>query len=204
MYTVNQLSTMFPTTKIGIINTYIEFINKTADIYDITTLYRRSAFIAQIGHESQYLKRANENLNYSKDGLKKTFPKYFTTNDLASAYARQPEKIANRVYANRMGNGDESSGDGWKFHGRGLIQITGKYMYDLFAADMELTLNEAVEYMETPEGATVSAGWYWDYKKLNPLADVEDTVNITKKINGGLTGLNERKKLYELAKYVLA
>jgi putative chitinase len=201
IFTLENLKQIFPLTKIEIIEQFIIPLNQTIDKFEINTNLRISAFIAQIGHESQGLTHIQENLNYSKDGLRKVFPKYFPTDDMAIQYARQPEKIANRVYANRMGNGNESSGDGWKYKGRGLIQLTGKYTYQQFSDYIKIL--EIVPYLETPEGASMSAGWYWWKNNLNILADKEDIVKITKKINGGTIGLEDRKKLYELAKNII-
>ena len=119
------------------------------------------------------------------------------------AYARNPEKIANRVYANRMGNGDEASGDGFRYRGRGLIQVTGKDNYFWFASSHEITPEEAAEYMQTFEGAAQRACWYWETASLNKLADASDILTMTKRINGGTIGLEDRKKHYEHALHVL-
>jgi putative chitinase len=133
----------------------------------------------------------------------KVFPKYFPTRDLANAYAKQPAKIANRVYANRMGNGDEASGDGFKYRGRGLIQLTGKTNYSWFAASLEITPEEAAEYTQTFEGAAQSACWFWETNKLNVEADAGDIKKMTRKINGGFIGLDDRIKHYNHALHVL-
>ncbi len=202
MFTEETLSYIFPKTSIDKINEYVIPLNETTEFYQINTSLRAAAFIAQVGHESSGLNRIIENLNYSAEGLIKTFSKYFTL-ILAKQYARQPEKIANRVYANRMGNGDEASGDGWKFRGRGLIQITGRNNYTLLSADCGVSMDDITSFLETPQGATKSAGWFWNRASLNPLADVENIVKITKKINGGLNGLSERMKLYNKAKILL-
>lgn len=123
-----------------------------------------------------------ENLNYSADGLNKIFPKYFKNAGRdANAYARNPEKIANVVYANRMGNGSPESGDGWKFCGRGLIQLTGRSNYESLAETLEMPLDEAVEYLETAGGALESAAWFWANNGLNEIADTDDIVRATKK-----------------------
>ena len=159
---------------------------------------RAAHFFAQIAHETGEFKSFTENLNYSAEGLKKTFGKYFADID-AAPYARKPEKIANRVYANRMGNGDEASGDGYKYCGRGLIQLTGKQNYTKFAADLGISVDETVAYLETPEGAVSSAGWFWDNNNLNSYCDKDDFVGLTKRINGGTIGLEDRKHHYELA-----
>ena len=167
--------------------------------YEITTKPRVAAFLAQCGHESGGFVFISENLNYSASGLMRVFPKYFPTQDLANAYARQPEKIANRVYASRMGNGDEASGDGFRYRGRGLIQLTGKDNYFWFAASLEITPQEAAEYTQTFEGAAQSACWFWETNKLNALADAGDFVTMTKRINGGTIGLKDREHHYEIA-----
>jgi putative chitinase len=143
-----------------------------------------------------------ENLNYKAASLRKVFPKYFPDDATAAAYANKPEKIANRVYASRMGNGPEESGDGWKYCGRGLIQVTGKENYTWFAASLGITPEEASEYMQTFEGAAQSACWFWETNKLNQYADAGDIVTMTKRINGGTIGLEDRIKHYEHALHV--
>jgi putative chitinase len=138
--------------------------------------------------------------------LRKVFPKYFPTDELAQQYASRPnraEAIANRIYASRMGNGPEESGDGWRFRGRGLIQLTGKQNYMWFAASLEITPEEATEYLMTFEGAAQSACWFWETNKLNQWADNGDIVTLTKRINGGTIGLDDRIKHYEHALHVL-
>lgn len=171
--------------------------------YEITTPKRVAAFMAQCGHESGGFVWLTENLNYSAAGLMRTFKNYFKDSATAEAYARQPDKIANRVYANRMGNGPEESGEGAKFKGRGLIQVTGKDNYFWFASSLQITPEEASEYMQTFEGAAQSACWYWEQTSLNKLADQGDILNMTKRINGGTIGLEDRKKHYEHALHVL-
>jgi putative chitinase len=163
--------------------------------YGLTTKLRIAHFMAQIEHESG-LKPISENLNYSADGLSKTFPKYFDK-EQSLAYARQSEKIANRVYANRMGNGNEASGEGWKYRGRGFLQITGKenYFHLLIDTDLDVIRNPDL-LLEEP-----SALWFWDIKGLNKIADKNDIITITKRINGGLNGIEHRKEL--LKKYML-
>ena len=133
----------------------------------------------------------------------KLFGKYFPDMATAKAYERKPEKIANRIYANRMGNGDEASGDGFKYRGRGLIQLTGKTNYTWFAASLEITPEEAAEYTQTFEGAAQSACWFWETNKINQWADKGDILTMTKRINGGTIGLEDRKKHYEHALHVL-
>jgi putative chitinase len=202
MITLEQLNEAFPdATEEDVAKYYNGFIQVFED-YEINTPKRQAAFIAQVAHESGQLRHVVENLNYSAQGLMKIFKKYFTT-QTAAQYARQPEKIANRVYGNRMGNGPESSGEGWMFRGRGLIQLTGKSNYSEFAEDMEMSLEEAIAYLETPEGAVESAAWFWDKRNLNSLADRGDIVTMTKRINGGTNGLQERIELYEHALSIL-
>lgn len=167
--------------------------------YNIITPKRIAAFMAQCGHESGGFVWLTENLNYSAVGLMKTFSKYFPTQELANAYARQPDKIASRVYANRMGNGDEASGEGAVYKGRGLIQVTGKDNYFWFASSLEITPKEAAEYMETFEGAAQSACWYWETNNLNKLADAGDIKQMTRVINGGYIGLKDREHHYAIA-----
>lgn len=165
--------------------------------YGLTTKLRVSHFMAQIEHESG-LKPISENLNYSADRLLKIFPKYFNK-EQSLAYARQQSRIANRVYANRMGNGNEASGEGFKFRGRGFLQITGKETYFRLANDTDLDCLKNPDLLLDEANAMVSALWFWNLKGLNSLADKDDIVGITKKINGGLNGLQHRKEL--LIKY---
>lgn len=173
-------------------------------MYDINTLNRAAGFIAQCAHESAKFSVTKENLNYSAKGLMTTFKKYFPDEATALQYERKPEKIANRVYANRMGNGPEDSGDGWKYCGRGLIQLTGKDNYTRFAEKVGMTLDDVIPYLETATGAVESAAWFWKAKGLNEIADRDDILTMTKRINGGTHGLTERTELYNLAKKVLA
>jgi putative chitinase len=171
--------------------------------YEINTPKRVAAFIAQCAHESGGFKFLRENLNYKAESLVKVFPKYFKDMATAQAYAKQPQKIANRVYANRMGNGDEASGDGWRYCGRGLIQLTGKENYSWFAASIETPVEQVSEYLETFEGAAQSACWFWETNNLNQWADKGDILTLTKRINGGTIGLEDRIKHYNHALHVL-
>lgn len=171
--------------------------------YEINTADRIAAFLAQCAHESGGFVFIKENLNYRWQSLRKTFPKYFPTDQLAQQYEKKPEKIANRVYANRMGNGPEESGDGYKFCGRGLIQVTGRENYSWFAASLQISAEEASEYMETFEGAAQSACWFWESNNLNQWADKQDILTLTKRINGGTIGLEDRKKHYEHCLHIL-
>ena len=178
----------------------IEFSGKSLlEEYEINTPKRISAFLAQTSHESGGYVFLTENLNYSAEGLVRIFNKYFPDLATAKPYARNPEKIANKVYANRMGNGDEASGDGFKFRGRGILQLTGKNNYFWFASSLEITPEEAAEYLQTFEGAAQSACWYWSENKLNRFVDANDFKALTKAINGGYIGLEDREHHYEIA-----
>lgn len=175
-------------------------INKVAKKHSINeTPQRLAAFIAQMAHESGQFLYKEENLNYSAQGLMNVFGKYFPNQVIAESYARKPSIIASKVYANRMGNGTEESGDGYKFRGRGYIQLTGKTNYMLFAKDHDMTIDQAVEYLSTIEGAVESAAWYWSKNNLNRLCDNNDFIGLTKAINGGTNGLDHRQQLYKLA-----
>lgn len=166
--------------------------------FGLNTPLRISHFMAQIEHESG-LKPINENLNYSATRLMQVFPKYFISNADALRYERKPEKIANRVYANRMGNGSEVSGDGYKYRGRGFIQLTGKDNYKSLSKDTGIDYLNNPDLLLTESDALNSALWFWNNKGLNMWADKDDIIAITKKINGGVNGLDHRKQL--LSKY---
>lgn len=171
--------------------------------YEINTENRLASFIAQCAHESGKFKLMSENLNYSASGLRKVFGKYFPTDALANAYARQPQKIANRVYANRMSNGDEKSGDGWRYRGGGYIQLTGKANYTAFAKWANMTVAQAAEYVRTVEGAMLSAIYFWTTHNLNRFADADNILGQTKAINGGLNGIKDRLDLYNRTKALI-
>jgi len=160
--------------KLGISADWCDVLNVLMPKYGIDSPQRIAAFIAQCSHESGHFEKLIENLNYSAKGLVMTWPKRFTTPELANKYARQPEMIANFVYANRLGNGDESSGDGWKYRGRGLIQLTGKYNYQAFANSIGMNLEDVVGHLETKQGAVEAACFFWTNNKLNSYADVGD------------------------------
>lgn len=169
--------------------------------FDINTKQRIACFLAQTGHESAEYNILEENLNYSSIALLKLFRKYFPSADLAEQYARKPAKIANRIYANRMGNGSEQSGDGYKFHGRGLIQLTGRHNYTICSLDLfddDTLVIDPAKLIE-PKYALASACWFWNINNLNSIADSGDFVKLTKRINGGTFGLEHRTKLYERA-----
>ena len=197
MITLEQLQ------KLGISADWCDVLNVLMPKYDIDSPQRIAAFIAQCSHESGYFEKLIENLNYGAKGLVMTWPKRFTTAELANKYARQPEEIANFVYSNRLGNGDESSGDGWKYRGRGIIQLTGKYNYQKFADTVGITLDETIKYLQTKQGATEAACLFWKNNNLNRYADVSDIRGMTKVINGGFLGLAEREENYAKALNIL-
>ena len=180
-----------------------EVLDQLLDDYEINTPLRVAHFVAQCAHESGNFVFIKENLNYKAASLQKTFSKYFPTAELAAQYANRPERIANRVYANRMGNGDEASGDGYRYCGRGLIQLTGKDNYTFFAGSLDISVEEASEYLATFEGSAQSACWFWEQNKLNRFADANDTKGLTRAINGGYIGLSDREKHTEHALHIL-
>ena len=198
--TQQQLSAMLPG------NPYIEHwceaLNKILPDYDITTPARIAAFIAQTAHESGGYTALHENLNYQAASLCRVWPRYFNANN-ANDYAHQPEKIANRAYANRMGNGDEASGDGWRFCGRGLLQVTGHDNYQAFADSIQTDINEVPAYLQTFEGAVQSACWFWENNNLNHWADAGNIEKMTQIINGGQLGIYDRRARYNHALQVL-
>ena len=166
-------------------------------LWEMNTPERVAMFIAQCGHESNNFKVLSENLNYSAKALNSLFSKYFVKAGRdAQEYHRQPRKIANVIYASRMDNGDTDSGDGWRFRGGGILQLTGRYNYTQFAKEMEITPEDAVDYVRTKKGALDSACWFWDTNNINKYCDNQDIVGMTKRINGGTIGLEDRKKHY--------
>jgi putative chitinase len=202
--TKEQLKQLLP--KNQYVDHWHEVLSKLLPEYEINTPERIAAFIAQCSHESGGFTTLKENLNYRPETLRRIFPKYFPTDELARTYCSMPNKqeaIANRVYANRMGNQDEQSGDGYKYCGRGLIQLTGKENYTWFASSLEMSPDEASEYLQTFEGAAQSACWFWETNNLNQYADSGDILTMTKRINGGTIGLEDRIKHYEHALHVL-
>ena len=199
--TLDQLKQLIPKNKH--VEHWHSALSQLLPDYGIDTEQRIAAFVAQCAHESGEFTMIKENLNYRWESLRRTFPKYFPTEELARQYAQKPEAIANKVYANRMGNGDEASGDGYRYSGRGLIQLTGKDNYFWFAESIGISPEEASEYMATFEGASQSACWFWETNNLNQWADKDDILTLTKRINGGTIGLEDRIKHYEHAKHVL-
>jgi putative chitinase len=201
LLTKAQLAEMIPGNPY--LDNWLEALNQILPDYEINAPKRVAAFVAQCAHESGGFKFLKENLNYKAESLLKVFPKYFKTLDEANKYAKKPEKIANKIYGNRMGNGDEASGDGFRYCGRGLIQLTGKENYSWFAASLEMPVEDVPEYLQTFEGAVQSACWFWETNNLNGLADKGDIINLTKRINGGTIGLEDRIKHYNHALHVL-
>jgi putative chitinase len=202
--TKEQLKQLLP--KNPYIDHWYDALSQLLPDYEINTPQRIAAFIAQCSHESAGFTALKENLNYRAPTLRKLFSKYFPNDELANEYANKPNKqeaIANRIYANRMGNGPEESGDGFRYCGRGLIQLTGKDNYTWFAASLHITPDEASEYLQTFEGAAQSACWFWESNNLNRFADAGDIKGLTKAINGGYIGLDDRIKHYEHALHVL-
>ena len=181
-------------------DTVIAQIPDVAAKFGINTPLRLAHFLAQCGHESGGFKLVYENLNYSADGLKKIFPKYFAQAGLAESYARQPEKIASRVYGGRMGNGDESTKEGFKFRGRGYIQLTGKSNYTEFDkfVDDDILANPDLVATKYP---LLSAAWFFHKNGLNAIADkgADDATvtSVTKRVNGGTIGLPDRIKHFK-------
>jgi putative chitinase len=172
---------------------WLQPLEDTFAKYDISTPQRQAAFIGQCAHESANFRTLTENLNYSAKGLMATWPSRFPTEAFANEYNRQPEKIANRVYGGRMGNGTEETGDGWRYRGRGLKQLTGKENYERCGSGLGVDLVSNPDWLLDPKYAALSAGWFWNKHNLNDLADAGDFETMTKRINGGLIGLVDRK-----------
>ena len=202
--TLEQLRQMLP--KNPYVADWHEALAQLLPDYDINTPRRIAAFVAQCAHESGNFMVLKENLNYRPATLRKIWPRHFPTDAIAADYASRLDKqrhIANRAYANRMGNGDEASGDGHKFLGRGLIQLTGRNNHQAFADSVEMDINDVPEYLATFEGACQSACWYWETNKLNTWADTGDIKELTRRINGGYIGLDDRIKHYNHALSVM-
>ncbi|HEJ3656997.1 TPA: glycoside hydrolase family 19 protein [Pseudomonas aeruginosa] len=207
LITEQQLLQIFPNAgpQAGV---FVGALNRGMTRFGITSPVRVAAFLAQVGHESSQLTRLVENLNYSARGLAATWPSRYrgadgNPNALALNLARHPQAIANNTYASRNGNGAEASGDGWRYRGRGLLQITGRSNYRAAAAGLGQPLEAEPELLEQPEWAALSAAWWWSTHGLNELADRGEFAAITRRINGGLNGQSERLELWERAKAVL-
>jgi len=186
---------------LGIDEKWLQPLLDTFIKYNISTTQRQASFIGQCQHESNNFRTLEENLHYSADGLMRTWPSRFPSRDVAEQYAQNPEKIANKVYAGRMGNTEE--GDGWAYHGRGLIQLTGRENYDNCGKGIGVVLIDKPQLLVEPMYACLSAGWFWNKKGLNILADKLDYPEMTKRINGGLLGLADRIAKINKAKEIL-
>jgi putative chitinase len=187
--------------QLGIDSKWLQPLEDTFEKYEINTPKRQAAFIGQCAHESGNFKVLQENLNYSAEGLMKTWPSRFTTKEIADQYARQPAKIAGKVYNGRLGNANEE--EAAKYLGRGLIQLTGKENYANCGSGIGVDLLSDPNLLSDPKYATLSAGWFWNKKGLNSLADSGDIETMTKRINGGLIGLEDRRAKIAKAEQVL-
>ena len=182
---------------------WVSAINTICPKYGIDTKERLEMFMAQCAHESNGFTALIENLNYNTNALQTLFKKYFNSKQ-AAVYARQPEKIANIIYANRMGNGDTASGDGWKYRGRGVLQITGKNNYTKFATALMISIDDAIKYLETKNGAIEGACWFFQTNNLLHACDAKDVLEATKIINGGQIGQDDRVARYKKAEHLFA
>ena len=176
---------------LGIDEKWLDPLNETFAKYEINTPLRQAAFIGQCAHESNNFKTLEENLNYRPETLMKVWPSRFPDLQTADKYAHNPQLLANKVYAGRLGNSQEN--DGWNFHGRGLIQLTGRENYANCGSGLGVDLVGHPDWLLDPQYASLSAGWFWNKKGLNALADAGDLDTMTKRINGGLIGLDDRK-----------
>ncbi len=199
-FTPEQLAQIIPN------NPYVaewyDAVSRILPDYEINTVPRVAAFLAQCAHESANFTALKENLNYTAASLSRVWPSRFPP-AIAEQYAHNQEMIANRAYCDRMGNGPEESGDGWRYAGKGLIQLTGKDNYTRFAESIETPVEQLPEYLGTFEGAVQSACWFWETNGLNQFADAGDILTLTKRINGGTLGLEERTQHYQHACHVL-
>lgn len=198
--TIEKIMTAVPASNSERVSEFVKVFNEWSDKFDITTPLRTAHFLAQCWHESSGLRAMEENLNYSESRLIQVFPKYFNVRN-AYLYANRPEKIANRVYANRMGNGSEGSGDGWRYRGRGVFQLTGRSNYMAYAESPFCVgdLMRHPEWLTKSPGAYKSAMWFWWKNRLNNYADRDYVKAVTLRINGGYNGLESRKSY--LAKF---
>jgi len=207
MITLEQFSAMIPKNKDP--ESWYKAATEMFEAYDINTSNRIAGFMAQCAHESLDFTRLEENLNYSEKALNAVFGRYFGKGKRDAAdYARKPEKIANYVYqdefrSKRGAMGNVNDGDGWRFRGRGIKQLTGRNNYTAFGKTVGMSAEEAAEYVATPKGAIESACWFWKTNKLDKWADKGDNVGLTKKINGGTIGLDDRNRRWEEALAIL-
>lgn len=188
---------------LGHAETLIDAMNAAIAQADLSTPERLAAFIAQCGHESDGFRFYEENLNYKPESLIRTWPSHFNEEN-AHEYGHQPKRIASRAYANRMGNGDEESGEGWEYRGRGWLQTTGKHGYIELSDATQIDFVSNPDAVATPEGAAISAAVYWEKHNLNHFVDNNDFVGLTRHINGGTIGLEERMARFQHAMSVLA
>ena len=188
---------------LGIDEKWLDPLNQTFIKYNISTTQRQACFIGQCQHESANFTKLEEGLNYSASRLMAVWPSRFPSVDVANQYANNPQKLANKVYAGRMGNGNEESGDGWKYHGRGLIQLTGRDNYANCGSGLGVDLLGNPNWFLDPKYATLSAGWFFNKKGLNDLADTGDYETMTKLINGDVLGLDDRKAKIAKAREIL-
>ena len=179
-------------------------LNETFARFNINTPLLQAAFIGQCGHECGNFKILEENLNYRAATLMKLWPKRFPTQEIANEYSGKPSRIANKVYASRMGNRDESSGDGYRFRGRGCIQLTGSDNYHHAGSSLGVDFWANPDLVATPKYAALTAGWFWDTHKCNDATQAQDWVKLTKIINGGIIGIEERLKHINQALSVLS
>lgn len=182
---------------------WYEALAKILPDYDITTPQRVASFLGETYVESAAYTAIQENLNYRPETLMKTWPSHFPTQDIANQYGHHPEQIANRAYAGRMGNGPEESGDGWKFCGRGLIQLTGRANYTAFAQSLSMNVDDVPDFLQTFEGCVQSACWFWESNGLNQYADQGAIDHESRIVNGGTLGLQERSNAYRRALQIL-
>jgi putative chitinase len=185
--------------RLGIKPDWVDALNETFTRFGINSKMQQAAFIGQCAHECGNFKLLEENLNYRAATLMRLWPKRFPTLEIANHYAGDPKKIANMVYANRMGNRDEASGDGYRFRGRGCIQLTGHANYFHAGKALGADLIMEPELVGQPRFASLTAGWFWSTHGCNRLAEADDLVALTKKINGGTIGLEDRRHHYQAA-----
>lgn len=196
MLTIDLLKKCLPQARQARLEMFIEGFNETFDTFDMTTPERQAMFLAQTAHESGNFNFVEENLNYRAAALTRIWPSRFPA-DVAAEYGGKPDKIANRAYGGRMGNGPEATGDGFKYRGRGIIQLTGKDNYRACGEALGKDLVAEPDLVAQNPYAVLSAGWFWDTRKLNQWCDKGDILTVTKRINGGTIGLDDRKHHYE-------
>lgn len=198
-----QLAEILATASKQNLDTYYPAIVEMCAAAEISTPLRVAHFLVQIGHETGDLLRMEENLNYDQAGLLRTWPKLFNLSNVGQ-YAHHPEKIANRAYGNRYGNGDEASGDGWRYRGRGLIQLTFKVGYEGYGRSRRVdTLNNPDIILHEPRMCVDVACWYWQTRGINPIADKDDLQTLRRRVNGGLIGIEDCQHRLAIAKRVL-